>query len=170
VAKPLSGSSDPSNSRSKKAALREFLMESGLCRVDETAARDLENRFGPFTSSYLRRTLREVADELQIKLSPLVEGIRQDGFESLERTLRAMGEHYAARPESRQECRRLVIESKEHAQFAERRFDRDGDAEARDVKREMILWMRVWLDDPALFGTWLELRRREKGRAIAPGD
>jgi hypothetical protein len=172
VAKPQnsdSGSRSHQN-RSKKAALREYLVESGIRRVDESLAQELHARFGPFTESYFRRTLRDFADERSIDLAPIVEGIRQESFEALERTLRGMARLYTEAEGSRRKCRNLVIEAKEHAQFAARRFERVGDADALKAKREMILWMRVWLDDPGLFDTWLDLRRREKGRGNAPGN
>ncbi len=96
-------------------------------------------------------------------MAPLVEGIRQDSFPELERTLLAIGDEYAkARASGDRErervCRREVIVAKEHARLAGRR--RGIAPEARALKEEMVSWMIVWLETPDLFPAWLKLRKR----------
>lgn len=78
----------------------------------------------------------------------MVEGVRQGDFAELERTLIALQREYEAAAGDRarqQQCRRLVIEAKEHASLQGR--------------GEMALWMRVWLENPPLFASWVSLRR-----------
>ena len=53
----------------------------------------------------------------------------------------------------RKHCRALLIEAKLHAGFA---FQRTGNAE----KKEMMEWMRVWLENPGVFPLWVEIRRK----------
>jgi hypothetical protein len=31
------------------------------------------------------------------------------------------------------------------------------------MKAEMVEWMLVWLDDPAIFPAWIQLRRQRMG-------
>lgn len=105
---------------------------------------------------YLRQLLRESG----VALTPLVEGVRQHDLEELERTLCALQGEYeaAAGDRARQhQCRRAVIEAKDHALL---RVEQD------EAKREMVLWMRVWLENPPVFSTWVTARR---GKGLA-GD
>ena len=102
--------------------------------------------------------------ESRVPLAPLVEGVRQENFEELERTLLALEAEYSqARASADRErcavCRRLVIEAKDHARLSLRRA---ADFEKRDAKQEMIEWMLVWLNDPATFPVWAKLRRRRE--------
>lgn len=95
-------------------------------------------------------------------MAPLVEGVRQDSFEELERTLRALGEEYAAASAAgdavrARACRRPAIEAKNHARWA---LGRGADPAA---KEETILWLLTWLENPAVFPAWVELRKRALG-------
>jgi hypothetical protein len=58
----------------------------------------------------------------------------------------------------RPECRRTVIEAKQHARWAARRAG--PDEAKRQIKEEMIQWMLVWLENPAVFPAWAPLRRK----------
>jgi hypothetical protein len=97
--------------------------------------------------------------ESGVALAPLVEGVRQDTFEDLERTLLALEREYAAGDEARRSaCRREVIAAKDRARWAQRRL-----AEAdprREIRAEMFLWMLTWLENPSVFPAWLALRKR----------
>lgn len=93
----------------------------------------------------------------------MVEGVRQDCFEELERTLLAIDREYAAAleaadPARAQACRRLVIEAKDHARLALRRPATHPQNAAR--KEEMILWMLTWLENPGVFAAWVRLRKQ----------
>ncbi len=101
------------------------------------------------------RTLRRLLRESGWALHPLVEGVRQESFDELGRTLLNLVAEYAnSNAGGRQACRDAVITARDHARFALR------SAARRAEKEEMILWMRTWLENPPVFPVWLELRRR----------
>jgi len=112
----------------------------------------------PVSDGYLRTLLRAAG----APLAPLVEGVRQEDFEQLERTLLAIEREYsqarAATNRARMtECRRLVIEARDHTRWAVR--SPKLEAEHRGQKEQMLEWMAVWLDNPGLFPTWVALRK-----------
>jgi hypothetical protein len=80
-------------------------------------------------------------------------GIRQHSLEELAISLQQFADVYAARPDLRRYCRDQVITAKDHARWASRHPDR------RALKTEMVEWLLVWLDDPAMFVTWMKIRR-----------
>ena len=87
----------------------------------------------------------------------------QDSFDELGRTLLALEQEYASAKSAGQRertlaIRRLVIEAKSHARFTLRRSSTSE--QKRSIKQEMVEWMIVWLEDPALFAPWAKLRRR----------
>jgi len=145
--------------QTKRTLLRKYLAETRPGRVTEAELPELQQRLAPVSERYLRRLLRESG----IPLDPMVEGIRQDSFESLERTLLAMAEEYRKAQEGgagkrARACRREVITAKDHARLAARRL---AAPEARSRKDEMISWMMVWLENPAVFPRWVRLRRKQ---------
>jgi hypothetical protein len=95
------------------------------------------------TETYLRKLVRASG----VAMHPLVEGVRQESFAELERTLLAM------RPEP--PYRTLVLVAKEHARLSLRSARTN-----RADKQEMIAWMTIWLQTPDLFPQWLALRKR----------
>ena len=124
-------------------------------QVDETEWERICCVFSESSPRYLRRLLRES----KTPLAPLVEGVRQDHLEELERTLLALEGEYARacdalNRERRDACRQEVILAKEHARMAMRRSDEAKQA----LKREMIDWMLVWLENPRAFPAWVRLR------------
>jgi hypothetical protein len=134
--------------------VREYLAGRQFPIVDEAAATEIGNSLG-LSESALRRLLIE----LNASMSPLVEGIRQDSFDELERTLLALlGEYQAAERERAQACRRRVITAKDHARFALARLE----GPAKTDREEMILWMLTWLENPGVFPQWLALRKRAR--------
>jgi len=119
----------------------------------------IREHLAPVSGSYLRGLLRSC----EVPLDPLVEGVRQSNLDELERTLLALWALYttandAGDRERAQLCRREVLTAKEHAKLAAR--SRRATPETRDQKLEMVSWMRVWLEDPSVFPSWLRLRRR----------
>lgn len=84
-------------------------------------------------------------------------GVKQRNFDELEHSLHELTEAYAARPDLRQFIRLQVIEAKDHARWASR--SQRVEEEKRQAKAEMVAWMLVWLDDPAMFVAWAERRR-----------
>ncbi|MCX6592001.1 MAG: hypothetical protein NTZ56_10785 [Acidobacteria bacterium] len=105
-----------------------------------TEAAELLSALQPVSGPHFRRLLRESG----VPLAPLVEGVRQDTLDQLERTLLALLDE--------PEARRLVIEAKDHARMAQRRAP-------TPEREEKLLWMTVWLENRPLFRDWLRLRR-----------
>jgi hypothetical protein len=152
---------------SAKARLAEYLALRPPGPVAEEEFERLLSLLAPVSRAYLRRLLRQSG----IPLAPLVEGVRQDSADELERTLRALETVYreARRhgdAERQRQCRRLVIEAKDHARWALRRGKLS--AEQAGWRREAIDWMLVWLENPEAFPVWAALRRRRlEGQARA---
>ncbi len=150
---------------SVKQALSKWLEARPHEIITEDLWQEMQALFASSTPGYLRRLLRESG----ALLAPLVEGVRQDSFDELERTLLALEQEYAraksgGERERTRNLRRLVIEAKSHARFALRRSSTSE--EKRNIKKEMVEWMIIWLEDPALFAPWVKLRRK---RAKVPG-
>lgn len=141
--------------RRGRAEILAWLRSQGVKRVDEALAARLRAEFAGVSESTMRRALRESG----LELDPVVEGVRQDTFEDLERTLLALAAEYergdAAR---RSEVRALVLTARRHTELAARRKPKD----------EELLWLRTWLENPLVFPAWARLRRRAcSGRADA---
>jgi hypothetical protein len=145
--------------RGKRAAILAWLAESGPARINEAEFVELQTRFSPISERRLREILRSSA----IPLDPLVEGIRQDTLEDLERTLLAMFGEYGRSPKA---ARRAVIQAKDHARLSMRK----ADDSKRNLKEEMILWMLTWLENPGLFAEWVCLRKRVVGESRPPEE
>jgi hypothetical protein len=145
--------------QTKAARLREALQRRNAAIVDEALWRELQTELAPVSAGYLRRLLRQSG----VALAPLVEGVRQDTFEDLERTLLALEREYEGGDEGRRmACRREVIAAKDRARWALRRLvDRDA---GREIKQEMSLWMLTWLENPGVFAAWLALRAGQLGK------
>ena len=131
--------------------------------------RDLRERLAPISGAYLQKLVRASG----IPMDPVVEGVRQDSFEELERTLTGIGEECATALESGDtaraaRCRQAVITGKEHAHLAAHR--RGVSPETRALKEEMAAWMLLWLENPAIFPTWLSLRKKKGQPARSPAS
>lgn len=129
--------------------------------------RELRERLAPISGAYLQKLVRASG----LPLDPVVEGVRQNSFEKLERTLIGIGEEYAKALESGDtaraaSCRQAVITGKEHAHLAARR--RGASPETRALKQEMAAWMLLWLENPAIFRTWISLRKKRGQPASSP--
>jgi hypothetical protein len=145
----------PTARGSKSARLAEYLQQARPPVIDE-AERD---RIAALLAPVSATTLRHLLLECGIPLAPLVEGVRQDCFDSLARTLLTLAAGYrAGSVEQRRACRAAVIRAKDHARFSARRNEA-----LRPEKEEMILWMLTWLENPEIFPLWLEIRRKLSG-------
>lgn len=122
--------------RSKKLRLTELV--AGVALVNTVEWERLRAELAPISESYLRRLLRASG----VPLAPEVEGVRQEDFAALERTLLATTDRAA------------VLLAKRHAELAWR-----SPRANRAVKTEMIEWMRVWLETPDAFAVWMERRK-----------
>lgn len=129
----------------------EWLAVERPAEIGEAQWDALRRDLAPISRSYLRKLLRETG----VPLAPLVEGVRQDDFNALERSLTALLHEYEqGGPERRAEIRKLVIEAKDHARWAAK------NPEKKSQKEEMALWILTWLENPPLFPEWAQLRRR----------
>ena len=99
------------------------------------------------SAAYLRRLLRET----KIHLHPLVEGVRQDSFANLCRTLSALSDLYAAEPKA---SRAAVLESKRHAQILVAKDP--GDA----WRKQVLLHLNTWLENPSIYSVWSRLQKQ----------
>jgi hypothetical protein len=143
----------------KRDLLNEYLARRRPARIGEAEWLELREELAPVSDSYLRRLLRDSG----VALDPVVEGVRQDSFQDLERTLLALQREYMLAVESGLKeravrCRRAVIEAKDHARLAARRAG--VSPERRAVKEEMAAWMLLWLENPEIFPAWLALRKK----------
>jgi hypothetical protein len=111
--------------------------------------------------------LREILRDTGIPMSVLVEGVRQSDLNELERTLLALESEYQIADRVRkQECRAEVIVARDRSRFIARN-PKTPEAK-KDLKREMILWMQTWLENPGAFPKWVALRKRLLNRAQTP--
>lgn len=98
------------------------------------------------SESYLRRLVRASG----LPLDPRVEGILSDNMEQLERTLGALAAIYET---DRISTRQLVLESKRHHRMALLRHPAD------DWRKEVLLHLNTWLENPGIYRIWAELER-----------
>ena len=142
----------PPKQPSKRTELTRWLETHRPEVVGVEELKALQAALAPISSGYLRKLLRASG----VPLHPLVEGVRQDDLESLERSLLAL------LGEDRRAARTLIIEAKDHAKFASKRHPE---------KAEMILWMLTWLENPGIFPEWLAIRKHalREENAEAPG-
>jgi hypothetical protein len=135
----------------KKKRLLRWVGERKPTKIDAGVQEEIAKLLAPISESYLRRLVLE----LDVPLDPLVEGVRQDNWENLRRTLEALaGVYETGDPSVRKACRKQVIQAKDHARLAARK----ADPERRAMKEEMAEWMLVWLENPGVFTVWARLR------------
>jgi hypothetical protein len=154
---------------SKRSLLSAWITEHRPALIDPAVLEQIAAALAPISARYLRELVRECG----VPLDPLVEGVRQESFQNLERTLSSLAALYASAHgasgrELQVSCRRLVIEAKEHARWPLKRQPQSAEAAARAAeKREMIEWMIVWLENPGIFPTWARLRMQAVQNADA---
>lgn len=137
----------------KQARLAEIARFAGQT-IGEAEFASLLNLLTPIRDDELRHLLRESG----LALTPVVEGVRQEDFDQLERTLIALSAEYESSETGRaRTIRRLVITARTHAKFAAGSAKQAGH---REMKREMSEWMLVWLENPGIFPQWIRLKRR----------
>ena len=138
----------------------------------------LEKELGPegrTSSSYIANVLLEAGKEVRyqdllVKSKPLgaykekLEGLLQfKDFSQAEQTLQKMDElHKEFKRCGDKEGLTLLRELAEKGQKRCLLIARNEkvDASKRAEKEEMAFWFKLWLDDPAVFFLWLELRKQ----------
>jgi hypothetical protein len=137
----------------------DFIAAQGWKRVGLEEWTELRKAFPRVTVASLLKAGIEVEQP--------VRGVAQHSFEDLAASLIELAEVYATRPELRRTVRQQVIAAKDRARWASRNPRTDEDTRRR--KADMCEWMLVWLDDPAMFETWVRLRGDAMGRAMESG-
>ena len=142
-----------------KQQLREYLAARQPPAITEAVWRDLLQRLAPVSESYLRQLLWATG----LPFSQPWAGVRQHTFEELEESLLGMLRIYEAAldagdRERARYCRRQAITAKNRAKFVA--ASRGASPEKKAEKQEMAQWMLVWLENPAVFPAWLEIRKR----------
>ena len=134
-----------------KSKIQGIVASNHWTRIGESERAALLVLIPDLTSADLKR--------IDIPVDEPWQGVNQKTFDDLESSLVAFCEIYSSRPDLRPFCRREVIRAKDHARLASR--NRHSSEEKRRVKSEMVEWMLIWLDDPAIFPTWVQLRRQK---------
>ncbi len=133
--------------------LREFISARRWARVGATEWRELGAAFPDARAGALVRAAAAAGAEVEQPFR----GVAQHTFEELGRSLAELAEVYRATPELRALARKQVIAAKDRARFASR--NPRTDQATRRRKAEMVEWLLVWLDDPAMFETWARARQ-----------
>jgi hypothetical protein len=141
----------------KKTKLQDLVASHGWQRVGDAEWREI--------SAAIPGIAPEDLQALEIAVDPPWFGVRQHSLDELEGSLRAIGEVYRNRECLRRFCRKTVIRAKDRARWAAR--NPRVEEGKRRMKAEMVEWMLVWLGDPALFPSWVEIRRGKLSSAGA---
>ena len=145
--------------KSKKQQLEEYLGQKQPAAIAEEEWRELVGLLAPISENYLRQLLHATG----LPVAQPFDGVRLGSFRELEESLLVMEKEYALAVASKdalraKACRRAVIQAKDRARLISR--NEKVDPEKRKQKAEMAEWILVWLENPAIFGTWIELRKR----------
>jgi hypothetical protein len=148
-----------SRSSSKKGLLAGYLESRRPAAIGEAEWRELASLLAPVSESYLRSLLHDTG----IPVAQPYDGARLKSLNELESSLIAMQREYArtlAEGDAMRarECRRAVIDAKDRARLVSR--NPKVDPAKRAEKAEMVEWMLVWLENPEIFESWVELRKR----------
>jgi hypothetical protein len=160
----------PSRNKSIKQQLKEYLagapgaQGSAPAAITEAVWQDLLRRLAPVSETYLREILRATG----LPFDQPYAGIRQHTFEELEQSLFEMLEVYRAATaagdrERARYARRQVIGAKDRARFLAANPGTPPEKQAQ--KREMAEWLLVWLENPEVFPSWVDARKRANDTA-----
>jgi hypothetical protein len=144
--------------RGKRAELAAWIARERPAIIGEGEWERMLAGLKPSSESYLRKLVREC----DVPLAPIVEGVRQEGLESLEKSLLALYREYErGDAAARKRVRRIVIEAKDHANWALRKAKSVGGEGSLGVlyRQEIIRWILTWLENPPLFEQWAQLRK-----------
>lgn len=141
----------------KRQRVRDFAAARGWTLVGESEWRELKAALPDVSETTIRESGLPIAQPWF--------GVAPHSLDEMETSLRALSEVYAARPDLRRYCRDQVIAAKARARFAA--SSESVAPEKRRIKAEMVEWMLVWLDDPAMFPAWASVRRSRIGAGNA---
>lgn len=133
--------------------MRDFVAARGWNEIGEAEWRELRNALSDVSET----TLRECGVPIHAPWS----GVRTHTLDDLEASLREFSRVYEGREDLRRSCREQVIAAKDRTRWIAKssRFEESR----RRLKLEMLKWMLVWLDDPAMFPAWVSVRRGASG-------
>jgi hypothetical protein len=156
---PWPGTAVPGSEKPFKQQLREYLETERPAAIGEAEWLELLSRLAPVSETYLRELLRATG----LPFAQPFAGVRQHTFEELEQSLRELLDVYseanAAGNRARARyARRQVIAAKDRAKFLA--HNPRTASEKRAAKEEMAQWMLVWLENPEVFPSWVEARKR----------
>jgi hypothetical protein len=151
----------PPKDKPVKQRLRDYLAAQKPAAITEAVWQELLRTLAPVSESYLRDLLRATG----LPFAQPYAGVRQHTFEELEESLREIGVVYAeavasGNREQARYCRRQVIAAKDRAKFLAR--NRRFPQAKREEKEEMVQWMLVWLENPAVFPAWAQARKKAR--------
>ena len=150
--------------KSVKQTFREYLEARRPAAIDEAVWNELRTILAPVSESYLRDLVRATG----LPFAQPWAGVRQHTLEELEQSLDDLLLAYekagaGGDRERARYCRRQVIAAKDRARFLAGNPRTPPEKQA--LKREMVEWMLVWLENPPVFPEWVDLRKKAKSPA-----
>jgi hypothetical protein len=137
----------------KKQRVLDFVAARGWGEVGEKEWRELRAALNDISESALRAS--------GIAIAAPWRGVAAHSIDELESSMLEFSQVYETREDLRRYCRDQVIAAKDSARWAAR--SSKVEESKRRMKAEMVEWMLVWLDDPAIFPTWVQLRKQRMG-------
>ena len=137
----------------KKQRVLDFVAARGWEAIGETEWREIRSALSDISETTIR--------ESGIAIHTPWRGVAGNSLDQLETSLRQMSSVYETRADLRRYARDQVIAAKDRARWASK--SSRVEESKRRMKAEMVEWMLVWLDDPAIFPAWVQLRRQNMG-------
>jgi hypothetical protein len=137
----------------KKQRVLDFIAQRGWTAIGECEWHELQAALPDISESTLR--------ECGLAIAAPWSGVNAHSFDQLDACLCELSRVYAERAELQHYCRHQVIAAKDKARWISKTAS--VDESRRAMKAEMVEWMLIWLDDPALFPAWVRLRRHNMG-------
>lgn len=131
----------------------DFAALRGWDEIGENEWRELRSALPDISESTLRAS--------GVRIAAPWSGVATHNIDDLGSSLSQLTHLYETRPDLRRYARDQVIAAKDRARWAARN-PKTSEATQR-MKAEMVEWMLVWLDDPAIFPTWVQLRKQKMG-------
>jgi hypothetical protein len=137
----------------KKQRVLGFVAARGWEVVGETEWQELRSALSDISETTIR--------ESGIPIHAPWRGVALHSLDELEASLRELSTVYETRADLRRYARDQVIAAKDRTRWASK--SPGVEESKRRMKAEMVEWMLVWLDDPAIFPAWVQIRRRNMG-------
>ncbi len=148
---------------SKKRRVLDYVAARGWVRIGEAEWNELRAALPEVSVAVIQGAGLE-----GVEIGPPWAGVRQHTLGELERSLNDLGAVYESRPDLASFCRQQVIRAKDRARGASRNHGLEESR--RQLKKEMVEWMLVWLGDPRVFPAWAKLRRERMEANVLPAS